>query len=517
LSAGIAISVSGLHKSYLPGVPVLADFDFELCRGEVHALMGSNGAGKSTLANILTGLTPRNSGRILLHDEDYQPATKAGAAAAGVIMVLQELNLIPTLSVAENLFLHCLPNRFGVVSRRRLREQAVAALENVGLAGIDPDSPASRLGVGQQQLVEIAGALAQRSSVLILDEPTAALTGPEIDLLFENIRRLKAQGGAIIYISHRMDEIARIADRVTVMRDGRRISTHRTTKVESRQLVREMAGSEIAERSAESADRSDGKAEPGLVVKDLYSGTAVRGVSFVARRGEILGIAGLVGSGRSETLRAVYGADRVDSGSVSLGNSAQPLSLRSAADGVSAGMALIPEDRKHDGLLLDKSLAANATLATMAEHTLSLGRLNFASEYAAAEGVFDRLELKRDSIDQPAGTLSGGNQQKVVLARWILRDSQVMLFDEPTRGIDVAAKEAIYQLLDDFADAGKTLVVVSSDLTELMSISQRIVVMSAGRIAGEFFPGTEQWTQEAITGAAFSGYLDDGESKGEAA
>ena len=211
MSAGIAISVSGLHKSYLPGVPVLADFDFELCRGEVHALMGSNGAGKSTLANILTGLTPRNSGRILLHYEDYQPATKAGAAAAGVIMVLQELNLIPTLSVAENLFLHCLPNRFGVVSRRRLREQAVAALENVGLAGIDPDSPASRLGVGQQQLVEIAGALAQRSSVLILDEPTAALTGPEIDLLFENIRRLKAQGGAIIYISHRMDEIARIA------------------------------------------------------------------------------------------------------------------------------------------------------------------------------------------------------------------------------------------------------------------------------------------------------------------
>jgi len=512
-----AISVTGLHKSYVAGVPVLADFDFELRSGEVHALMGSNGAGKSTLANILTGLTPRNSGQILLHGQDYQPATKADAAAAGVIMVLQELNLIPTLSVAENLFLHNLPSRRGVVSRKRLREKAGAALESVGLIGIDPDTPASRLGVGQQQLVEIAGALAQRSSVLILDEPTAALTGPEIDLLFENIRRLKAEGGAIVYISHRMDEIARISDRVTVMRDGRRISTHRTTEVESRQLVHEMAGSEIAERSIDSSVQSDREDEPGLVVKNLRSGTAVRGVSFVAHRGEILGIAGLVGSGRSETLRAIYGADRLESGSVALGESVPPLRLRSAVDGVRAGMALIPEDRKHDGLLLDKSLTRNATLATMADHTLPGGRLNFSSENAAAEKVFDRLEVKRESISQAAGTLSGGNQQKVVLARWILRDSKVMLFDEPTRGVDVAAKEAIYQLLDEFAAADKTVVVVSSDLSELMSISQRIVVMSAGQIAGEFLPGTEQWTQAAITEAAFSGYLDAGNREGEAA
>jgi ribose transport system ATP-binding protein len=497
-----AIEVRRLEKSYTPGVPVLQGFDFALRRGEVHALVGSNGAGKSTLAKILTGLTPANEGEILLQGRPYQPRSKPEATEAGVVMVLQELNLIPTLTVAENLFLHRLPHRLGVVSRAKLREQAGAALRRVGLESLDPDSPAGSLGVGQQQLVEIAAALAQRSSVLILDEPTAALTGPEIERLFDQIRRLQAEGVALIYISHRMDEIGRIADAVTVMRDGRRIATHRVGQVETRQLVREMAGTELADRPLRGA--AGGNAEPGLSVRDLWSGQAVRGVSFEARRGEILGIAGLIGSGRTETLRALFGAERIDAGEVRLGPSGEPFRPGSPVDAVRKGLALIPEDRKQDGLLLRQPVILNATLAALERHARWGIRQRHREEEAATAGC-DRLAVKRDSLEQSVGELSGGNQQKIVIARWLLRESEVFLFDEPTRGIDVAAKETIYRLLDELAGQGKTLVVVSSDLVELMRISHRIVVLSNGRVTGEF--GPEEWTQERITEAAFAGYV----------
>lgn len=507
MTVDLAIQVRGLKKSYTPGVPVLRDFDFELRRGEVHALVGSNGAGKSTLAKVLTGLTPANEGEMFLQGRPYGPRTKQEATEAGVVMVLQELNVIPTLTVAENLFLDRLPHRLGVVSRATLRERAGAALRRVGLEGIDPDAPAGTLGVGQRQLVEIAAALAQRSSVLILDEPTAALTGPETDRFFDNIRRLRADGVALIYISHRMDEIERIADAVTVMRDGRRTATHRVGQVETRQLVREMAGSELADRPPRGS--SGGNAAIGLSVRDLWSGKAVRGVSFEARRGEILGLAGLIGSGRTETLRALFGAEPIDAGEVRLGPEGAPFRPESPVAAVRRGLALLPEDRQQDGLLLRQPVILNATLATLERHACRGVRQRHREEEAAT-AVCDRLAVKRDSLEQSVGELSGGNQQKIVIARWLLRGSEVFLFDEPTRGIDVAAKETIYRLLDELAGQGKTLVVVSSDLAELMRISHRIVVLSNGRVTGEF--GPENWTPERITEAAFAGYAGETEA-----
>lgn len=500
-----ALEVSGLEKAYRPGVPVLRELEFELRPGEVHALVGGNGAGKSTFARILTGLTSLDAGQVRLQGEPYAPSSKQDAARQGVILVLQELNIIPTLTVAENLFLHDLPHRRGVIRREELARRAVDALKRVGLQSVDPDSPAGTLGVGRQQLVEIAGALAQESSVLILDEPTSALTGPEIDLLFANIRRLRSDGVALIYISHRMDEIARIADRVTVLRDGRRIATHESGHVPTSQLVREMSGSEIAGRQAEARTARKEPAKAALTVRDLHAGEAVRGVSFEVHRGEILGIAGLIGSGRTETLRAIFGAEQADSGEIVLEGRESRVPFSSPASASGAGLALIPEDRQRDGLLLTKSITVNATLATVPRYARG-GVIRPAEEETAARTVCDRLAVKRDSLDQPAGELSGGNQQKIVMARWLLHDAAVFLCDEPTRGIDVAAKESIYELLEELAGQGKAIVVVSSDLTELLGICHRLLVMSAGRITGEFFPDT--WTGEAITRASFEGYLE---------
>lgn len=493
------LSVSGLNKAY--NIPVLKNFDFDLKKGEVHALVGSNGAGKSTFANILTGLTPRNSGEILFRNSPYNPSNKQEASAAGINMVLQELNVIPTLTVGENLFLHALPHHKGIIARKELLRDSKQALLRLGLDELDPNQLADTLGVGQQQLVEIAGALAQNSSILILDEPTAALTGPEIDRLFENIHQLREEGVAMIYISHRMDEIFRIADRVTVLRDGRRINTHDTDGVTMDKLVHEMAGNELAERHPHLEIQHRG---PGLTVRNLTARPAVHDVSFSVQKGEILGIAGLIGAGRTETLRAIFGADPKQSGAVFIGDKKTPLTISSPTDAVNAGIGLIPEDRKRDGLLLDKSVSFNTTLSTLERFSKS-GLINHRKEIAATVATTDKLELKRDSVEQSVDELSGGNQQKVVMGRWLLCDSPVLLFDEPTRGIDVAAKETIYNALDQLARDGKTLVVVSSDLLELMSIAHRILVMSAGKIAGEFTPDT--WSQEAITAAAFSEYI----------
>ena len=493
------LSVKDLNKSY--NVPVLKAFDFELKKGEVHALIGSNGAGKSTFAKILTGLTPLSSGQVLFQGKTYSPSNKQDASAAGINMVLQELNIVPTLTVAENLFLHDLPQRKGIIQRKELYCRSKEELNRLGLDELEPDQLSNTLGVGQQQLVEIAGALAQNSSILILDEPTAALTGPEIERLFENVERLQKEGVSIIYISHRMDEIFRIADRVTVLRDGRRINTHDTGSVTMNTLVHEMAGNELAERSPHLDTTNNG---PGLTVKNLRAAPAVKDISFSVGKGEILGIAGLIGSGRTETLRAIFGADPKQSGDVFLGTSSTPLSIANPRDAVSAGIGLIPEDRKNDGLLLDKSVALNTTLSTLKRFS-KRGTINHRAELSATQIASDKLELKRDSEEQSVNELSGGNQQKVVIARWLLRDSAVLLFDEPTRGIDVAAKETIYNALDQLARDGKALVVVSSDLLELMSISHRMIVISDGSVAGEFTP--ENWNQEAITAAAFSNYL----------
>ncbi|SPE59069.1 Ribose import ATP-binding protein RbsA [Verrucomicrobia bacterium] len=495
------LEVKALHKSY--SVPVLSQFDFELQQGEVHALIGSNGAGKSTFARILCGLTPPDSGTLLFEGRLYSPRSKSEAEHSGVVMVLQELNVIGTLSVAENIFLNRLPRRAGFVRFAQLHDQARLALARVGLAGLDPATPAAELGVGQQQLVELAGVLAQNCRLLILDEPTAALTDPEIDRLFDNIRRLQAEGVGIIYISHRMDEIRRIAGRVTVLRDGRRVASHQASSVSPPELVREMVGHDLPERQA-TGERVAGAV--ALRVRNLRAGQRVRGVSFEVRHGEILGLAGLIGSGRTETLRALFGADPKEGGETLLGPEERQVTIREPADAMRAGIGMVPEDRKQDGLLLAQSIRVNATLATVPEHAHGGGWLDSRAEAQTARSLCERLGVQRQSIEQPVGELSGGNQQKVVIGRWLARQCQVLLFDEPTRGIDVAAKDTVYQLLRDLAGAGKAVVMVSSELPELMALCDRILVMSAGRLAAEFSPAN--WSQEKITQAAFSGYLD---------
>jgi ribose transport system ATP-binding protein len=495
------LRIRNLDKSY--SAPVLVGVSLDVRAGEVHALVGANGAGKSTLSRIVCGLTAPDGGAMSLGGERYAPGSKAEADAAGVRMVFQELNLIGTLSIAENLFFDRLPRRFGFVSRSRLFQDARRALATVGLGDLDPSMPAGRLGIGKQQLVEIAAALARPCRLLILDEPTAALTDPEIELLMGQIRRLREDGVGILYISHRMEEIRRISDRVTVLRDGRVAATRPAAELGIDQIVRLMVGRDPIE-SAAAAERRVG--ETALRVEGLCRGKLVRDISFDVRYGEIVGVAGLVGSGRTEMLRAVFGADPPDAGRVTRGDDATPLSIRQPRDAVRAGIGMLPENRKEHGLLLTQPVRVNTTLARLGSVSRWRSWIDRSRERTLAEGLTTRLEVHGRSVEQPVAELSGGNQQKVVIARWLLRDCDVLLFDEPTRGIDVAAKHTVYRLLGEMAEQGKAVVVVSSELRELMGICDRILVMSAGRVSAAF--ARDAWSEDAIMTAAFSGYLE---------
>jgi ribose transport system ATP-binding protein len=492
------LCVRGVEKRY--AVPVLTAIDFDLRGGEIHALMGANGAGKSTLSRIICGLAAADRGTMTLGGGRYAPRGKRDAERAGVQLVMQELNLIPTLSVAENVFLNDLPRRFGFVSYRRLHAKAADALAAVGLTDLDPRTPVGGLGVGRQQLVEVAAALARPCRVLVLDEPTAALTDPEIELLFARLRALRAAGIAILYISHRMEEIRRIADCVTVLRDGRVVATRLAADASMDHIVGLMVGERTI---AALHHRQHPLGNVALRVEGLTKSGRVLDVSFEVRQGEILGLAGLVGSGRTETLRAVFGADRRDSGSIGRGSGA-PLTIRNPWDAVRAGIAMIPEDRKDHALLRSQPMRANITLAALSTLVRRRWWVDRAREAGAAEGMRRRLDVRGHSLEQPAGELSGGNQQKVVIARWLLRDCDVLLFDEPTRGIDVAAKAAVYEVLKELAARGKALVVVSSELPELLALCDRIAVMSAGRLVATF--ARSEFSDERIMAAAFSGY-----------
>ncbi len=518
------LTVTGAGKTYEQ--PVLADISLALYAGEVLALTGENGAGKSTLSKIVGGLTAPTTGAMTLMGQPYAPASRAQAEALGVRMVMQELNLLPTLSVAENLYLNRLPRSFGPlgwagwIDRARLHEDARAAMAQVGLEAIDPETPVGGLGIGHQQLVEIArnliGDEAQGAAplrVLILDEPTAMLTGREVELLFEQIARLKARGVALVYISHRLEELERIAQRVAVLRDGRLVRVDEMANLTPERIVALMVGRELGERIELGARRIGA---PLLRVDGIGRASVVRDVSFEVRAGEIFGVSGLIGAGRTELMRLVYGADAKDRGTVALagvaGEPPVPVRIDSPADAVRHGIALITEDRKGEGLLLTQPVAANVSLGNVSA-VARYGVVDAGRENALADTQIEALRIRTSGPEQRVGELSGGNQQKVVIGRWLARritgeqgaqGVRVLLFDEPTRGIDVGAKFDIYALMGALAREGCALVVVSSDLRELMLICDRIGVMSAGKMTAIFARG--EWTQDALLAAAFAGY-----------
>jgi len=498
------LSLSALGKDY--AAPVLDDVSIVLNAGEVLALTGENGAGKSTLSKIVCGLVQPTRGQMLLDGKAFQPHSRRDAERLGVRMVMQELGLVTTLSVAENLLLDRLPNQTGWIRRGKLHELAARQLAKIGMENIDPATPVARLGIGQQQMVEIARNLQDDTRVLVLDEPTAMLTPRETSHLFEQIELLKARGVAIVYVSHRLEELQRIADRVAVLRDGRLVDVRAMAGVRESELVQRMVGRAVHEH--EGRDRR--VAGPVLLsARGIGRAQVVRDVDIDLHAGEVMGLAGLVGSGRTELVRLLFGADRADRGEISLYDGkagTQPVQRarkgwRSPMQAIRAGIGLVTEDRKSQGLLLTQPIRVNATLSDLGAISHA-GWLQRAKERSIARRLVELLRIRSRSIEQPVATLSGGNQQKVVFARWLHRECKVLLLDEPTRGVDVGARADLYAELDRMTDAGKALLMVSSDLRELMAMCDRIGVMSAGRLVAVFERG--QWSEQSLLAAAFS-------------
>jgi len=469
--------LSGIEKSF-PGVHALQDGRLELRPGEVHALLGENGAGKSTLIRILAGAQPPDAGTIHLDGHPIRIASPQEGRRLGISVIYQEFNLVPAMSVRENLFLGQEHSQAGWIRRSTETSAARELLDRLG-ARFDPDTLCRDLSVAEQQLVEIAKALLHQTRVLVMDEPTAALSGREVDRLFTLVRDLRSQGIAIVYVSHRLDEVFELCDRATILRDGRHVATRDMADLSRPELIELMVGRAL---TAEYPTRTPHVGEPRLIVRNLCRGTAVQDVSFEIRRGEILGLAGLVGAGRTETARLLVGADRADSGSISLDG--QPLELQSPADAIRAGICLLTEDRKHQGLVLIHSVRDNFGLPNLDQFS-TLGLLRSAAESTAFDRYTKELRIRISHPGQAARLLSGGNQQKVVLAKWLQSDADVFLVDEPTRGVDVGARFEIYQLLHQLADAGKAILMISSELPEILGMSNRILVMRGGRIQGE--------------------------------
>ena len=488
----VLLEMRGIRKTF-PGVVALDDVSFELRRGEVHALLGENGAGKSTLMKILSGACGRDAGEIAIDGRLATLDTPREAQALGISTIYQEFNLVPQLSAAENIFLGREPlRRAGVIDRRALLTGARALLESIGTP-IDPALPVQALGVAEQQMVEIAKALSVRARILIMDEPTSALTASEIDQLFAAIRRFTAGGGSVIYISHRLEELARVGHRATVLRDGRYIGT-RPLPAPIPELVRMMANRDISEHYPPPTRTRGAEI---LRVEGVTRGQRLRDVSFSLHRGEVLGVAGLLGAGRTELARVIAGADVPEAGRITIDGKA--VRLRNPRDAIRAGVGLVPEDRKRQGLVLPQSVAANLSLPQLSR----LGRAGVVSrarERVLATRWSTELRIRTPGIDTRVLNLSGGNQQKVVLGKWLAAGADVLIVDEPTRGIDVGAKMEIYALLDRLAAGGAGILMISSDLPEVMGMSDRILVMHQGRVQALF--DARGATQEAVLHAA---------------
>ncbi len=475
------LKVEGIRKGF-PGVQALDGVDFELDRGEVLALMGENGAGKSTLMKILSGIYSRDEGQILLDGQPLVARSPKDAQEAGISIIHQEMNLCPHLTVAQNIYLGREPRAGVVCHDATLNKEAVALLQRTHI-DLDPRAVVEELTVAKQQMVEIAKALSFESTkVLIMDEPTSALSAAETMVLFTLIRDLRSKGVGIVYISHRMEELRTIADRVTVLRDGKYIGTRTMAEADEREIIAMMVGRDLTGHTRPEGRRQVGHTEPSLEVSGLSTKRLLRDISFDVYPGEILGFAGLMGAGRTEVARAVIGADPKQSGVIKVGG--REVSIHHPADAVKYGVGYLSEDRKRHGLMLERHVDFNILLAAMQRFT-KWGVVQTAPGRGVSRDYVKRLRIKTPNISTPVKNLSGGNQQKVVVAKWLARNCDVLIFDEPTRGIDVGAKEEIYQLLNDLIAEGKSVVVISSDLAEVLRVCDRILVMSQGRITGE--------------------------------
>jgi ABC-type sugar transport system ATPase subunit len=487
------LRMEGIDKSF-PGVHALKNVSFDLYPGELHALMGENGAGKSTLIRVLAGAHRPDAGSILIDGQNARIHSPGDAEKLGISVIYQEFNLVPTLSARENLFLGREQSRGPFLSASTEHRQALDLFGRLNVQ-IDPESRVSDLTVAQQQAVEIAKAISLDARILVMDEPTASLTTQEAEKLFILIGELKRRGIGIIYISHRMEEIFRLADRVTVMRDGQYIATRPTQELTRQTLIEMMVGRKL-ENEFPKEFATIG--EERLIASDLRRSSAVKGVSLSIRRGEVLGLTGLVGAGRSEVARLIFGADRRDAGQMFLDG--RPFNPRSPRDAIRQGVCLITEDRKAQGLILPHSARENFGLPNLNRFS-TFGFVRHTQERDAFGQYIQSLRIKIPHQEEPARNLSGGNQQKLVLAKWLEANSEIVLFDEPTRGIDIGAKHEIYLLINRLAKSGKAILMISSELPEVLGMSDRILVMHEGRITGEITEPAKA-TQEQVLALA---------------
>ncbi|HQV68340.1 MAG: sugar ABC transporter ATP-binding protein [Anaerolineae bacterium] len=483
--ADVVLKMENITKAF-PGVQALDGAQLELLRGEVHALVGENGAGKSTLMKVLAGVYAKDSGRIVLKGKEVEIPSPRAAQDLGICMIHQELNLMPHLTIAQNVFIGREPRgKLGVtLDEKAINEQTVQILDMLHLK-LDPRTRVGSLTVAKQQMVEIAKALSFNSSILIMDEPTAALTESEIEELFRVCRHLRDEGTAVVHISHRLEEIKQITDRVTVMRDGKYVDTVLTKDTPIDRIISMMVGRTIFESAPEVPERPS--EEIVLEAKHITRGNALKDVSFQLKKGEILGFSGLVGAGRTETARAIFGADTVDSGEVFV--KGKKVAIHSPTDAVKYGIAYLSEDRKRYGLTLGMDVETNTVLASFDKFLGALGTINESKTKEIANTYVKALAIKTPSIKQKAKNLSGGNQQKIIIGKWLTADTDILIFDEPTRGIDVGAKSEIYKLLNDLAKQGKSIIMISSELPEVLRMSHRVIVMCEGRITGQLTAG----------------------------
>lgn len=498
------LRMEGISKRF-GGVQALDDVTFDLNFGEVHALVGENGAGKSTLIKVLGGIVPRNAGVITYQGREVNFERPRAAQDAGIAIIHQELSLMPDLNVIENMFMGRMESRFGIVNWKELENQTLQAMKLIDLH-VDPYARVSELSISERQMIEIASALSADANLIVMDEPNASLSESESERLFEVIEALQERGIAIIYVSHKIEEVLRISDRITVLRDGRYVDTVYAGDVSEQQIVNMMVGRELDRYAYETSETIG---DVLLEVRNL-TGRRFRDVSFDVRRGEILAFSGLVGAGRSEVMRAIFGAEPFESGEIIFDG--RPVRFKSPKQAIEAGIGMVPEDRKVLSLFMENAILKNISVAELPH--MSPVIINERTERRMANGLVEQLDIRLASIDDPVSSLSGGNQQKTVLARWLATEPKLLILDEPTHGVDVGAKSEIYGLMRDLAAKGMGVILISSEMPEVLAMGQRIVVMHEGRITG--IVDHDNATEETLISYA-TGLSDDYAAAEEAA